>query len=68
MNGAFAQSLPTRNDERLSRNGWYTQEFLLEERPELAGWRGLKNPEAARALNRMLYLFKEVAPPSITIA
>ena len=52
----------------LPRNGWYTQEFLLEERPELAGWRGLKNPEATRALNRMLYLFKEVAPPSITIA
>ncbi len=52
----------------LPRNGWYTQEFLLEERPELAGWRGLKNPEAARALNRTLYLIKEVAPPSITIA
>ena len=64
----IARSLPARNGAPLHRNGWYTQEFLLEERPELAGWRGLKNPEVARALNRTLYLFKEVAPPNITVA
>jgi hypothetical protein len=57
-------SVRTRNEVLLPRNGWYTQDTLLEERPALAGWRGLKNPDIARELNRTLYLFKQVAPPT----
>ena len=43
----------------LGQNGFYTQDFLLNTWPELAGWRGLYSTAAANVLNHTLLAFVE---------
>ncbi len=47
----------------LGRNGWYCLESLVERWPDLAGWRGLLNPEVRAHFNRTFYAFGSADNP-----
>jgi ABC-type proline/glycine betaine transport system substrate-binding protein len=53
----------------LGRNGWFCQDYLLDQFPELAGWRGLRNEKVAKLFsNRLVAWVPEWGPTTEIMA